>query len=97
MGKGLGQAQMRILGLLLKAGGVLTVPALLVGLFGRISPGAEEYNRAHSTLSRTLAALRVRHLIQTYQGVAVGGRGMLIASLTAQGVKEARKIVWKGP
>lgn len=93
MSKGLGGRQRDILTLLLHHGGVLTMGAILVGLFGKVSHGTEGYNRAHSTLSRSLAALRGRGLIKTYQGIQLGSHAILVASLTVQGIREARKNI----
>jgi hypothetical protein len=59
--------------------------------FSRGSIGAEKYSRVHSTLSRTLARLRKRGLVQVYKseyGTAIG--------LTTAGEREAKEIFWEG-
>ena len=59
-------------------------------VFDRASIGAQEYSKAHSTLSRTLGRLRKRGLIQVYKskyGTAIG--------LTSAGEREAAQIHWE--
>ncbi len=92
MGKGLGDLQRRALGLLVEAGGVLGAPFILRALFGQVTPGSEGYNRANSALSRSLRALRGRGLVMSYKGVAVGGRGVVVVALTAEGVRKVREM-----
>lgn len=97
MSRGLGQSQMRILDLLLEAGGALAMGAILSGLFDQasIGVGTKEYNRIHSSLSRSLGALRIRGLVQTYKGVSVAGHATVIAAITTEGKKVAEGIEWE--
>lgn len=96
MSRGLGQSQMRILTLLLESGGALVVGGILAGLFDKASTGAgtKEYNLVHSSLSRSLKALRKRRLVMTYTGVRVAGHAAVIAAITSEGKKVADGIVW---
>jgi hypothetical protein len=89
MAKGLGGRQLSTLRLLLDNAGVLGVPGILEALFDKASPGA------HSSLCRSLGALRRRGLIQTY-GISVAGHATVIAALTVQGAKVAGGILWEG-
>ncbi len=57
MAKGLGELQLRTLGLLLEAGGALATAGLLAALFDQVNPGAR------SSLSRSTKALRNRGLV----------------------------------
>jgi hypothetical protein len=73
------------------------VGGILAGLFDQGSTGVEtkEYNRIHSSLSRSLGALRIRGLVQTYTGVSVAGHATVIAALTGEGKKVAEGIEWE--
>jgi len=86
MGKGIGQAQIRILGLLQEAGGALAMAGLLAALFDQVNPGAR------STLSRSVRALRNRGLVRRYRRVIVGTHAAVIVALTGAGVEIAHKI-----
>ncbi len=88
MSRGLGRLQLCTLGLLLEAGGVLATAGILAGLFDKVGPGA------HSSLSRTLRALRTRGLVMTYTGISVAGHHVRVVSLTGEGASRAQEIEW---
>jgi DNA-binding MarR family transcriptional regulator len=95
--RGLGPAQLSILYILEKAGGASTLAGILVGLDKGSTGGAgtREYNVVRSSLSRSLKALRARDLVQTYTGVTVAGRAVVVVALTTAGAEVAREIVWE--
>ena len=86
MGKGIGQAQIRILGLLQEAGGALAMAGLLAALFDQVNPGAR------SSLSRSIKALRDRGLVRRYRRVVVGWHAAVIVALTGAGVTMAQQL-----
>jgi hypothetical protein len=59
-------------------------------VFTRSGIGAEEYDRAHATLSRSLERLRQRGLIRVFKDVTGAGTAVI---LTVAGVEVAREII----
>ena len=102
MGKGISRLQKSILRLLLDHGPLLRVRVILSQLFGwpgrpgdgqvfnRGVIGKEAYNSGHASLSRSLARLQERGLVETYKN-ATGY--VTVIGLTTAGVAMARGIV----
>lgn len=59
-------------------------------VFDRSSIGKREYNRGHSTLSRTLERLRQRGLIRVFKDITLYGT---LVALTSAGSELARGMV----
>lgn len=106
MGKGLSKTMMAALRHTLDCGGWLLVQDILKvmpawqakpgeqydgsQIFNRASIGAQQYSKAHSTLSRALKRLRQRGLVQIYKS-----KHSTAICLTGSGQKEAGEIHWE--
>ena len=92
MSRGLGPAQLSVLAILKKAGGVLAVGGILGVLSAKANNGEQEYQTLSSSLSRTLKALRERGLVETYTGISAGGHAVVVAAITGEGKKVAEGL-----
>jgi hypothetical protein len=95
MAKALGWLQRSILRQTLDLGGFSLVSDLMKYLLGwsESDAGKQSYNCGHASMSRALATLRVRGLVEIYKNIS--GVGTLVA-LTDAGRERAKGIFWEG-